>query len=109
MLGIRSAWREDTAFSPAEAVFGAQPVLPGQFLSSPEPPSPSFLQELQQTLNNRLPPATAFGFKITKSANKGKTKFLENIQFGYRKKLTFIVISNPLKKFHKNSHKKSYV
>jgi transposase InsO family protein len=58
MLGIRSAWRENTAFSPAEAVFGAQPVLPGQFLSSPEPPSPSFLQELQQTLNNR-PPAPA--------------------------------------------------
>ncbi len=38
MLGIRSAWRENTTFSPAEAVFGAQPVLPGQFLSSPEPP-----------------------------------------------------------------------
>jgi hypothetical protein len=56
MLGIRSAWRGDTAFSPSEAVFGAQPVLPGQFLSSPEPPSPSFLRELQETLNSRTQP-----------------------------------------------------
>jgi hypothetical protein len=56
LLGIRTAWRENSQFSPAEAVFGAQPVLPGQFLSSPEPASPTFLQELQQTLNNRTPP-----------------------------------------------------
>jgi transposase InsO family protein len=56
LLGIRSPWRENSQFSPAEAVFGAQPVLQGQFLSSPEPPSPTFLQELQQTLNNRTPP-----------------------------------------------------
>jgi hypothetical protein len=56
LLGIRSAWRENTSFSPAEAVFGAQPVLSGQFLSSPEPPLPTFLQELQKTLNNRPPP-----------------------------------------------------
>ncbi len=56
LLGIRSAWRGDTAFSPSEAVFGAQHVLPGQFLASPEPPSPPFLKELQETLNSRTPP-----------------------------------------------------
>jgi hypothetical protein len=56
LLGIRSAWRGDTAFSPSEAVFEAQHVLPGQFLASPEPPSPSFLKELQETLNSRTPP-----------------------------------------------------
>ncbi len=56
LLGIRSAWRGYTAFSPSEAVFGAQHVLPGQFLASPEPPSPSFLKELQETLNSRTPP-----------------------------------------------------
>jgi transposase InsO family protein len=38
MLGIRTAWREDGVFSPAENVFGSQPVLPGQFLSAPESP-----------------------------------------------------------------------
>ncbi len=43
-------------FSPSEAVFGAQPVLPGQYLTSPEPLSPSFLRDLQETLNNRTPP-----------------------------------------------------
>jgi hypothetical protein len=57
LLGIRSAWRENSSFSPAEAVFRAQLVLPGQFLNSPEPSSPTFLQELQRTLNNRPPPS----------------------------------------------------
>jgi hypothetical protein len=57
MLGIRSTWREDAQFSPAEAVFGSQPVLPGQFLDAPEPPSPSFLSEFQGVLAKRTPPA----------------------------------------------------
>jgi hypothetical protein len=50
LLGIRSAWREDAEFSPAEAVFGCQRVLPGQFLSSPEPTSRPFLSEFQGVL-----------------------------------------------------------
>ncbi|MFN9906222.1 MAG: DDE-type integrase/transposase/recombinase, partial [bacterium] len=33
MMGIRTAWREGSDFSPSEAVFGSQLVLPGQFLS----------------------------------------------------------------------------
>jgi hypothetical protein len=57
MLGIRSTWREDGQFSPAEAVFGSQPVLPGQFLDALEPPSPSFLSEFQGVLAKRTPPA----------------------------------------------------
>jgi hypothetical protein len=56
MLGIRSAWREGSDFSPAEAVFGAQPVLPGHFLDSPESPSPNFLKELQNVLSGKTPP-----------------------------------------------------
>jgi cleavage and polyadenylation specificity factor subunit 1 len=59
MLGVRSAWREDAEFTPAEAVFGSQPVLPGQFLSAPEPPSPTFLQEFQGVLAGRAPLPTA--------------------------------------------------
>jgi hypothetical protein len=31
MLGIRASFREDSEFSPAEAVFGSQLILPGQF------------------------------------------------------------------------------
>jgi hypothetical protein len=50
LLGIRTAWREGTDFSPSEAVFGSQLVLPGQFLSAPESPSPSFLQDFQGVL-----------------------------------------------------------
>jgi hypothetical protein len=54
MLGIRSAWREGTLFSPAEAVYGAQPVLPGQFLAAEEdPPPPSFFTDLQGILSGR--------------------------------------------------------
>ena len=55
LLGFRSAKGEDSEFSPSEAVFGSQLVLPGQFLSAPEPPSPSFLQDFQGVLAGRTP------------------------------------------------------
>jgi len=55
LLGIRSAWREDAQYTPAEAVFGSQPVLPGQFLAAPEPPSPDFLRDFQGVLAARVP------------------------------------------------------
>jgi hypothetical protein len=55
LLGVRSAWREDSAFSPAEAVFGSQLVLPGQFLSSPEPPLSTFLSDFQGVLAAHSP------------------------------------------------------
>jgi hypothetical protein len=50
---MRTAWREDAEFSPSEAVFGSQLVLPGQFLSAPE--SPSFLRDFQGVLAGRPP------------------------------------------------------
>jgi hypothetical protein len=59
MLGVRTAWREDSPFTPAEAVFGSQPVLPGQYLSDPEPPSPDFIREFQGVLAGRRPLPTA--------------------------------------------------
>jgi hypothetical protein len=55
MMGIRTAWREDSIFSPAENVFGSQLVLLGQFLSAPELPSPSFLSDFQGLLAGRAP------------------------------------------------------
>jgi hypothetical protein len=59
MLGIRSAWREGADFSPAEAVYGPQPLLPGQYLTAEEDPSPSFLSDLQGILTGRtLQPTT---------------------------------------------------
>ncbi len=50
LLGIRTAFREDSKFSPAEAVYGSQLVLPGQFINTVELPPPSFLRELQTTI-----------------------------------------------------------
>ena len=46
LLGIRTAQKEDTGFSPAEVVYGTNLVLPGQLLLSPElPASPKTLQD----------------------------------------------------------------
>jgi hypothetical protein len=59
MLGIRTAWSEGTEFSPSENVFGSQLVLPGQFLSAPEPPSPTFLKDFQGILAGRPPLPTS--------------------------------------------------
>jgi hypothetical protein len=55
MLGIRAAFREDSDFTPAEAVFGSQLVLPGQFVGAAESPSPSFLADLQTAMSGRPP------------------------------------------------------
>jgi hypothetical protein len=59
MLGIRTAWSEGAEFSPSENVFGSQLVLPGQFLSAPEPPSPTFLKDFQGILAGRPPLPTS--------------------------------------------------
>jgi hypothetical protein len=56
LLGIRTAFREDSEFSPAEAVYGSQLVLPGQFINTAESPSPFFLRELQTMMTSRPPP-----------------------------------------------------
>jgi hypothetical protein len=58
LLGIRAAFREDSEFSPAEAVYGSQLILPGQFINTAVSPSPSFLSDLQTTLTGRAPPPT---------------------------------------------------
>ena len=50
LLALRAAPHEDTATSPAEAVFGAQLVLPGQLLAGPEiSPSRGFLDAMART------------------------------------------------------------
>jgi hypothetical protein len=59
MLGMRTAWSEGAEFSPSENVFGSQLVLPGQFLSAPEPPLPTFLQDFQGILAGRPPLPTS--------------------------------------------------
>jgi hypothetical protein len=42
----QSLIREDIEFSPAEAIFGSQLVLPGQFINSAKPPLPSVPRRL---------------------------------------------------------------
>jgi len=55
LLGLRSAAREDNNTTPAQAVFGSQLILPGQFLNSHELPSNEFLMQLSTTLSCRNP------------------------------------------------------
>ena len=55
LLGLRAAPKEDSAISSAELVFGAPLSLPGELLSSTEPPVSSFVARLQLA---RPPPAT---------------------------------------------------
>ncbi len=56
MLSIRASSREDCEFSPAQAVFGSQLILPGQFVNTAN--SPSFLSNLQTEMTGRPPPPT---------------------------------------------------
>jgi hypothetical protein len=58
MLGIRASFREDSEFSPVEAVYGSQLILPDKFVNTAESPSPSFLSDLQTTMTGRPPPPT---------------------------------------------------
>jgi len=54
LLGVRSAVPLEGGLSPAEAVMGCQPLLPGQFLQVGEPPLEEFLDALHA--NSLKPP-----------------------------------------------------
>jgi transposase InsO family protein len=56
MLSVRATFREDSEFSPAEAVFSSQLVLLGQCVDTAKSPSPSFLRDLQTTMAGCSPP-----------------------------------------------------
>ena len=52
LLGLWSVPREDSPISSFAAVFGSLLVLPGEFLDSPELPSPEYLCRVQQIIKN---------------------------------------------------------
>ena len=47
MLGLRSSPKEDSGFSPAEAVYGSNLSLPGEFLEHSKIPPESFLRKIE--------------------------------------------------------------
>ena len=59
LLGLRSAWRESSGSSPAEAVFGTLLRLPGEFVPgaevAPGSSSSDFVQGLQRSMSNLAP------------------------------------------------------
>jgi transposase InsO family protein len=50
LLGLRAAPREDSGVSAAELVYGSPLSLPGQFLTTAEPPPSSFVRQLQSAV-----------------------------------------------------------
>ena len=46
MLGLQSSPKDDSGFSPAEAVYGSNLSLPGEFLEHSEIPPESFLRKV---------------------------------------------------------------
>jgi hypothetical protein len=57
-LGLCAAAREDNGSTAAQAVFGSQLILPGQFLDSPDLPSKIFLEQFSKTLSAAKHPST---------------------------------------------------
>ena len=57
LLGIRTAWREDTECSPADLVYGTSLHLPGELFEAPRTSilAPGFLRDLQETMHKTQP------------------------------------------------------
>ena len=58
LLWMKTAPREETGLSAAEAVYGSPLVIPGQFLAEEEAPSGDFFKELRATMS-KFRPTTA--------------------------------------------------
>ena len=52
MLGLRTAPKDDSGFSPAEAVFGTNLSLPGEFIEHSEFPPEVFLWKIELAVSN---------------------------------------------------------
>jgi transposase InsO family protein len=64
LLGIRSAPKDDSNISAAEAVLGTPLVLPGQLLTAEERPVPAFVEQLRSAPpipTRQLPPSAESG------------------------------------------------
>ena len=55
LLGLRSAPRQDSATTAADAVYGSSLVLPNQFLQAPEPPCQQFYEDLREAMSGFQP------------------------------------------------------
>ena len=54
MLGLRSSPKDDSSFSPAEAVYGSPLSLPGEFLEHSEYPPEIFLRRVENAISLHL-------------------------------------------------------
>jgi len=62
LLGMRTAWREDTHCSPADLVYGTALHLPGEFFEAPRTSTlpPGFLRDLQESMHSVHPTQTRY-------------------------------------------------
>jgi transposase InsO family protein len=69
LLSLRTASKDSSAPSPAELLYGAQLVLPGQFVATADsPPSESYLQQLRTLVDGTAPAPTRHNTASTASA-----------------------------------------
>ena len=52
MLGLRTAPKDDSGFSPAEAVYGTHLSLPGKFIKQTEFPPEVFLHKVERAISD---------------------------------------------------------
>ena len=50
LLGLRTTPKEDSGYAPAEALFGTQLAVPGEFLDAPELPPTDFLRKIDSAI-----------------------------------------------------------
>ena len=56
MLGLRTAPKDDSGFSPAEAVYGTHLSLPGKFINHSEFPPEVFLRKMERAISGFFGP-----------------------------------------------------
>ena len=56
LLGLQTTPKEDSSYAPAEALFGTQIAVPGEFLDAPVLPSPDFLRKIDSAITGFFGP-----------------------------------------------------
>ena len=49
-MGLQTTPKEDSGYAPAEALFGTQLAVPGEFLDAPDLPPTDFLQKIDSAI-----------------------------------------------------------
>jgi len=96
LLGLRSAPGEASAVSPASSVYGAELCLPGEFLDVPDPPSPSFLDDLRRRLDQSAPVPVRHNLTSSPPSSSGALADLLSSEFVFVRRDGHVPALTPL-------------